>query len=55
MSHYVHVPVESTPQLIIDACTSKLKILRIEKKRDICRDGIKRKGHKIGVGYMKHG
>ena len=32
--------------------TSNLKILRI--KRGIW-DGIKRKGYKIGVGYIKHG
>ena len=30
---------------------SKLKILR----KDAYRDGIKRKGDKIGMGYMKHG
>ena len=35
-------------------CTGKLKILRI-KKKEAYRDGIKRKGDKIGMGYMKHG
>ena len=31
---------------------SKLKILW--KKKEAYRDGIKRKGDKIGMGYMKH-
>jgi hypothetical protein len=31
--------------------TSKLNILRI--KKEAYRDGIKRKGDKIGMGYMK--
>jgi hypothetical protein len=31
--------------------TSKLKILR----KEAYRDGIKRKGDKTGMGYMKHG
>ena len=31
-----------------------LRILQI-KKKEAYRDGIKRKGDKIGMGYMKHG
>ena len=34
--------------------TSKLKILPI-KKKEAYRDGIKTKGDKIGMGYMKDG
>ena len=33
--------------------TSKLIILRIKKRHN--RDGIKRKGDKMGMGYMRHG
>ena len=33
---------------------SELNILRI-KKKEAYRDGIKRKGDKIGMGYIKHG
>ena len=38
---------------VVVLSTSRVKILQI--KKEAYRDGIKRKGDKIAMGYMKHG